>query len=419
MSKLIQALKEKYKTPDAALRALGLDSSLLDGDTSAPVKNSGERSNGKENLTMNRKILLTRKAALAKGAIAVCLSPRLAQDKKLDLTPMLVGVTAANWGASKKKIAELLRKIPVVTFASKQAFDAGIADVVKLLDSLDGENPDAGAPNDNLGGDDSPDATLEGTTLKKGTGMDDDPDANLEGVTDPKGTGISNSGGEGMDDPTTAVAELLKGKVDDETLAHVMQLIQGGGADAEVDEFMQKLTGKGKKQEGSGGEGSDAEPTNISTGTENATANPAQVGKGAPLDLPAKPVTSAGGKTQESPKVNQQAMDAAIRKAKEETKREVTQQLRNIAEAEKIVKPIIGEVQAQDSAEAVYRLALDQAGVDLEGVHPSAFKAMVLMLPKPGEESPRKQIKIAHDSKSVVSFNARFPQASKVRQLGN
>jgi hypothetical protein len=148
------------------------------------------------------------------------------------------------------------------------------------------------------------------------------------------------------------------------------------------------------------------------------------IGKGAPLDLPAKPAASPGGATQESPKLEKAAMDAAIAKAtkiaKDEAVRETTKKLRDIADAEKIVKPYIGEVQAQDSAEAIYRLALDHAGIDVEGVHPSAFKAMVQMLPKPGEEPVGKQDKQkqAHDGKNVVKFKERYPTAGKVRQLG-
>jgi hypothetical protein len=141
------------------------------------------------------------------------------------------------------------------------------------------------------------------------------------------------------------------------------------------------------------------------------------VGKGAPLDLPAKPVTSAGGATQESPQVEKAAMDSAILKAKKETRQETIKLMRDIAEAEKIVKPLVGEIPAMDSAEDIYRLALDQADIDLEGVHPSAFKVMVQMLPKDGDASAHAQKKLAQDSTNVVNFSERFPTAQKVRQL--
>jgi hypothetical protein len=361
-----------------------------------------------ESLNMNRKTLLSRKAAMAKGAIVVCLSPRLAQDAKIDLNSILTGITPANWGASKKKVVAWLGKLPAKTFKDKPAMDAGIQDVMKLLDSLDGENPDGGTPDDSLSG--NQDSTLDGTLLTKGTGMDDEPDESLEGALAPNGTGMSDDPA----DPSSAITALLQGKVDDDTLQQVLQLMQGTSAKDETDEFMDKLTGKKKVPVANSGgveagEGNDAGMN----GPESA-----QVGKGAPLDLPAKPVTSSGGKIQESPKVNQQGMDAAIQKAKKETKLEVTKQLRDIAEAEKAVKPLIGEVIAQDSAEAVYRLALDHFEVDVEGVHPSAYKAMVSLLAKTTEEKKKPQLKMAHDSKNVVKFAERFPTAGKVRQLG-
>lgn len=45
-------------------------------------------------------------------------------------------------------------------------------------------------------------------------------------------------------------------------------------------------------------------------------------------------------------------------------------------EARELVKPLVGVV-AMDSAEAVYRFALEQEKVALDGVHPSAFAALV------------------------------------------
>lgn len=80
-----------------------------------------------------------------------------------------------------------------------------------------------------------------------------------------------------------------------------------------------------------------------------------------------------------------------------------------IRQAEIDVQPFIGTLAiAQDSASKVYRLALDAAGIDLTGVHPSSFKHMVSMLPKPGANSPR----IATDrAPSTTDFRERFPTA--------
>ncbi len=100
------------------------------------------------------------------------------------------------------------------------------------------------------------------------------------------------------------------------------------------------------------------------------------------------------------------AMDAAaIRRA---TLREVNE----MREAERAVHPFIGDVKvAQDSAAAIYRLALDHAGVDLKGVPRAAYRAMVAMLPKPGSKAPIAQDHAANRS----GFEERFPAAKPLR----
>ena len=67
------------------------------------------------------------------------------------------------------------------------------------------------------------------------------------------------------------------------------------------------------------------------------------------------------------------AMDEAISGAVATAKA----QMREIQAAEKIVAPIVGEVFGMDSAEEVYKMALDQMKVDVSGVDPSAYGAMV------------------------------------------
>ena len=86
-------------------------------------------------------------------------------------------------------------------------------------------------------------------------------------------------------------------------------------------------------------------------------------------------------------------MDKAIAKAvAAERKRSQA-----LATAQREVEPFVGEV-AMDSAEDVYRFALEQSGVDISGVHPSAFRAMVGMLGKPSNKT------VAMDSASKAQF---------------
>lgn len=74
------------------------------------------------------------------------------------------------------------------------------------------------------------------------------------------------------------------------------------------------------------------------------------------------------------------AMDKAIKLAEDRT----VARLNGIAEAKEAVYPIVGKLGAMDSAEAVYKFALDHLSVDTTDVHPSAYKALVAAhTPKP------------------------------------
>lgn len=104
-------------------------------------------------------------------------------------------------------------------------------------------------------------------------------------------------------------------------------------------------------------------------------------------------------------KDEKKAMDAAIATARSEAVTDAVKRVQAIHKAEKDVQPLIGEVVAQDSAEAVYKLALDHAGVDVAGVHPSAYAALVRMLPKASKPV------MAHDAAGASDFWAQFPNA--------
>lgn len=75
---------------------------------------------------------------------------------------------------------------------------------------------------------------------------------------------------------------------------------------------------------------------------------------------------------------------------------------RALHKARKDVEPLVGII-AMDSAEAVYRFALDRAGVALDGIDPSAFGALVDQVKK-GKTAPVVPPALAADaSNSVVS----------------
>lgn len=113
-----------------------------------------------------------------------------------------------------------------------------------------------------------------------------------------------------------------------------------------------------------------------------------------------------GGEGDEPKPASEIAKPAMDRKA-------VGRMLAEIRQAERDVAPHIGEVTvAMDSASAVYRLALDAAGVDLKGVPASAFKAMVALLPKPGATAA--PVMAADRKAAGQSFADRFPEANNL-----
>ena len=80
---------------------------------------------------------LTRKAAVAQGALLAYLRPKLAADAKIDITPLLAGVNAKNFAAKKPAIIEGVKK----RTAGKLAQDADLDDIVALLDAIEPEAP--------------------------------------------------------------------------------------------------------------------------------------------------------------------------------------------------------------------------------------------------------------------------------------
>ncbi|WP_333602762.1 DUF2213 domain-containing protein [Atlantibacter hermannii] len=116
----------------------------------------------------------------------------------------------------------------------------------------------------------------------------------------------------------------------------------------------------------------------------------------------------------EKDKVDKPAMDAAIRLAEDAAIKKAAANFRAVREAEQAVRPLIGDVVAMDSAEDVYRTALEQSGVDITGVHPSAFPSLVKMAISQKENS--RPAPLAQDSASISDFEKAFPTAGKLKR---
>lgn len=92
---------------------------------------------------------------------------------------------------------------------------------------------------------------------------------------------------------------------------------------------------------------------------------------------------STGDEDEEDDKKGKEPMgDSAIRdlvaKAKKEALTEATQAFAKTREAMRIVEPVYGHVSG-DSADDIYKSVLKQEKVSIDGVHPSAYKALVKM----------------------------------------
>lgn len=153
-----------------------------------------------------------------------------------------------------------------------------------------------------------------------------------------------------------AICAALKGKVDDETLAKIEAALKPAAADAE-------------------GEKDDKEPPITKAAMDKAIAAASVV------------ATTA-------------ARTAARKDAKD------------LHDAETAVQPYVGQVVGMDSAEAVYRFAIEKTNPDiaLDGLPASALPAILKALPVPGAN---RTVRIAADSaaNAEAEFKKMFPDA--------
>ena len=98
------------------------------------------------------------------------------------------------------------------------------------------------------------------------------------------------------------------------------------------------------------------------------------------------------------------AMDAKIRRAKQDAMAEMKQHYRALHKAAQDCRPLIGQIAdpfAFDSADDIYRKALTLAGVDTRGVHPSAFPAMLKMARSQSAHTLSQPVSTAFDSNTT------------------
>ena len=336
---------------------------------------------------MQTKTALSPRAAYALGHFNAVIGPLLAADQKMpDLAPVFRGITAKNWAQRKDGItAALIRRIKPVL-----AQDAEI----HVHEHIDGLGAGAEEVPEPMNGVDQLGETPPGTAAPE-------PFA-------------SEPGAASDDDLEQKIREFLQDKLDPPDLEQLLTLMRPEGAPATDPD-----------------PAADPPPP-VDNGGDRRRArdqNPAPPEQDQPV-----PVTASGNRAdpnahdqnppppdQEQPAMDAKiklAADAAVRRAVKET----TERLNAIRDAEKFVRPWIGEVtMAQDSAEDIYRLALDTHGVDYGSVHQDAgtLKALLSMVPKPGQEHRRDSPRMAKDSKKETDqFFAWLPEAKTARVIG-
>lgn len=180
--------------------------------------------------------------------------------------------------------------------------------------------------------------------------------------------------------------------------------------DAELspDELLQVIGSLTNEVQTAEDDGEDLPPENVeNVGTdedepEDGENNPAPAEPEEPVE-DEEPEEPEGGapKPAQDAAISKMAMDAAIKRAVE-AERKRSQAL---ATAQREVAHIVGDV-AMDDAADVYKFALEQSGIDVTGVHPSAYRAMVGMLGKPKQPMAQDAAKTAEQ----------FPGLSRIRK---
>jgi hypothetical protein len=184
--------------------------------------------------------------------------------------------------------------------------------------------------------------------------------------------------------PVDEICSMLKGKISDEDMTALEAKLRGLKLAGDVEEIPAKKP-------------DDVPPV------KGATDNP-----------PPTPGTNAPGGAPAAKKddsVSKPAMDAAISTAVKAAEAATIKRLNDISDAKEVAHAYVGKLSiAFDSAESVYRTALETLGVKVDGIHPSAFRAVLEAQPKPGAAP----IRIAQDSAIPVDFASAFPNAGRL-----
>lgn len=174
--------------------------------------------------------------------------------------------------------------------------------------------------------------------------------------------------------------------------------------DAELspDELLQVIGSLNNEVQTAQDDGKELPPENVeNVGTDEDGQDDGE-NNSAPAEDEAPEAPEGGApKPAQDAAISKMAMDAAIQKAVAAERKRA----QALAAAQREVAHIVGDV-AMDNAADVYKFALEQSGIDVTGVHPSAYRAMVGMLGKPKQPMAQDAAKTAEQ----------FPGLSRIRK---
>lgn len=298
---------------------------VREGRAGADVVVGDEKPKRKEVADMT-KIVLSRKATYAAGVLSGYLMPKLAQDAKFDVTPLLKGVTAKNFKTETPRILAAIKK------DAKLAQDMELDHLPELLEHLGKQDVQEGA-------DAEPSSGLPMNAEEMAKKAKDESEAAEKADKDKKAADKKARDG--------AVKNFLSGKLSAEDMKA-------------YDDMM--------------GEAENGE-------SEKANENEAGTEGGGGKDMKGKDA---------EPMVSKSAMDAALKKTEADTTAKVLKTANEISAAREFVFPWTGKLAMDTMcANDVYRAGLEALGLadKIKGVDPSAFKTILELQPKPGTQT--------------------------------
>ena len=350
---------------------------------------------------------LSPRGMLLKGGIYTYIAPRLAQDAKIDIDAILLGAPTTNRITQRAAIVSALR----TAASGKLAQDADLDDVAEVLEAIEHLHEEE-----------------EGDDMEPNSAM---PIVQREA---------------GEDDMPPEAHEFLKSKLHPDDHARLMELMHAEAEDWDDEDAMdarrarraddaRRRLGRDEsekerreREDREGGEDrTRADDARRARDTKRADDAKRRLGRDETPEECAERMRGAEAADRKRAADRKHARDAkrADDARRADDKRAMDAAIatersnqRAIREAERNVRPYIGELPATlaaDSADEVYRHALTALGVKTDGVHPSAYRTILELQPRTGARSAAPRL--AADAAGQKSFAERYPQAARISHI--